>query len=158
MVLPECMPTESSDSASHERIFVNPRQRCGHSDLPFARTHYFNTAGSRKGLRAMATPRDMEVVIKSAASAASRKTKSRAPRIKGSAPSGRCPLVEPWTGFGPPADFARSRLDHGFHIPSHSHGPQPLSGPCKNNEKCNSSAIEDSDFIFLSGNQTAMPG
>ena len=29
---------------------VNPHQRCGYSDSPFARIHYFYTAGSRNGL------------------------------------------------------------------------------------------------------------
>ena len=29
----------------------NPHQRCGYSDLPFARMHYFYAAGSRKGLK-----------------------------------------------------------------------------------------------------------
>ena len=45
--------------------------------------HYFYTAGSRKGLAAVATSRDMDAVIKSADSAASRKTKSRGPRSRG---------------------------------------------------------------------------
>ena len=29
---------------------VNPHQRCGYSDSPFARIHYFYTAGSINGL------------------------------------------------------------------------------------------------------------
>ena len=29
---------------------IDPHQRCGYSDLPFARIYYFYTAGSRNGL------------------------------------------------------------------------------------------------------------
>ena len=29
---------------------INPHQRCGYSDSPFARIYYFYTAGSRNGL------------------------------------------------------------------------------------------------------------
>ena len=32
---------------------VNPHQRCGYSDSPFARIHYFYTAGSRNGFEGM---------------------------------------------------------------------------------------------------------
>ena len=33
--------------------FVNPHQRCGYSDLPFARIYFFYTAGSRNRLEGM---------------------------------------------------------------------------------------------------------
>ena len=72
-----------------------------------------------------------EAVIKSAASAASRKTKSRGPR-SGQADGGR-PGRFPgsWSsGFGFPGGCASSRLDNGFQIPSRTHACQPLSGPC----------------------------
>ena len=32
---------------------INPHQRCGYSDSPFARIHYFYTAGSRNGFEGM---------------------------------------------------------------------------------------------------------
>ena len=35
--------------------FVNPHQRCGYSDLPFARIYFFYTAGSRNGFEEMET-------------------------------------------------------------------------------------------------------
>ena len=31
-------------------MFINPHQRCGYSDLQFARIHYFYTAGPRNGV------------------------------------------------------------------------------------------------------------
>ena len=34
---------------------IHPHQRCGYSDSPFARIHYFHTAGSRKGLAVVGT-------------------------------------------------------------------------------------------------------
>ena len=34
------------DSLGVVTLVINPHQRCGYSDLPFARTHYFHTAGS----------------------------------------------------------------------------------------------------------------
>ena len=33
---------------------IHPYQRCGYSDSPFARMHYFYTAGSRNGLEGVA--------------------------------------------------------------------------------------------------------
>ena len=54
----------------------------------------------------------MEVVVKPAASAASRKTKSRAPRSR-EAPR-RPPSWSP--GFGLPGGCASGRLDHGFQM------------------------------------------
>ena len=33
-----------------KQSLINPHQRCGYSDSPFARIHYFYTAGSRKGV------------------------------------------------------------------------------------------------------------
>ena len=33
-----------------QKHVFNPHQRCGYSDSPFARIHYFYTAGSRDGL------------------------------------------------------------------------------------------------------------
>ena len=40
----------SEDRASGQ---INPHQRCGYSDSPFARIHYFYTAGSGNGLEGM---------------------------------------------------------------------------------------------------------
>ena len=37
------------------KILINPHQRCGYSDSPFARIHYFYTAGSRNGFEGMGT-------------------------------------------------------------------------------------------------------
>ena len=37
-----------------EELIINPHQRCGYSDSPFARIHYFYTAGSRNGLEGVA--------------------------------------------------------------------------------------------------------
>ena len=34
-------------------VMVNPHQRCGYSDSPFARIHYFYTAGSRNRFEGM---------------------------------------------------------------------------------------------------------
>ena len=34
---------------------INRHQRCGYSDSPFARIHYFYTAGSRNGLEVVGT-------------------------------------------------------------------------------------------------------
>ena len=65
-----------------------------------------------------------QAVIKSAASAASRKTKNQGPRSRGAQPSPvvRLPSRRPWTPlhgswsliFGLPGSCASSRLDHGL--------------------------------------------
>ena len=39
----------SAERGPLQQTFVHPHQRCGYSDSPFARIHYFYTAGSRNG-------------------------------------------------------------------------------------------------------------
>ena len=116
----------------------NPHQGCRCGDLPFARIHYLYTAGSRKGLAIVGTRMDMEAVIKSADSAASRKTKSRGPRSREEPrPAAvRLPSRHPGAPMQLPrrrGGCASSRLDYGFQILSCSPDAHPLrslSGSC----------------------------
>ena len=74
----------------------------------------------------MGTWRDVEAVIKSAASKAFRKTTCR-----------RSSFPVSWSpGFGVPGGCVSSRLDYGFQIPSHTHAAQPCSGPCSIERYC----------------------
>ena len=66
----------------HRQNVFNPHQRCGYSESPFARIYFFYTAGSRNGLERvdgkgphLKKKLNFQAVIKSAASAASPKTK-----------------------------------------------------------------------------------
>ena len=40
----------NEDDFKGVRMLVNPHQRCGYSDSPFARIYFFHTSGSRNGL------------------------------------------------------------------------------------------------------------
>ena len=95
----------------------------------------FYIAGSRKGLAAVVTCRDMEGLIKLAASAASRKPTSRegssreAGRRLGwqGTASGRSPAAS-FPAFALPEGCANSRLDHGlkFQVLATVAGPKAL--------------------------------
>ena len=77
---------------------------------------------------------DVEAVIKSAASGASRTPKSRntgGQRTAAQHADGRGWLGSPgFLDFGLPGDRASSRLDQGFHVPSCTHAAQSISGTC----------------------------
>ena len=45
--------TSIEESLPSKPAVINPHQRCGYSDAPFARIHYFYTAGSRNELEGM---------------------------------------------------------------------------------------------------------
>ena len=78
-------------------------------------------------------------MIKSAASATSRKTKSRGPRSREAPrPAAVCLPSRPssgrfpgsWSpGFGLPGGYASSRLSHGFHIQNKEHFPIQTKNP-----------------------------
>ena len=80
-----------------------------------------------------------QAVIRPAASAATRKPKSREGSSRGvqdgSSAGGRLTASEhspgaSFPGFGLPGGCASSRLDHSFHISSRTHARQPLSVSC----------------------------
>ena len=47
-----------------KNMFVHAHQRCGYSDSPFARIHYFYTAGSRNGLEGVGNSGYTHTIIK----------------------------------------------------------------------------------------------
>ena len=122
----------------------------------------------------MEDTRDLEAVIKSAARAASRKTKSRGP----SRPC--CPHAEPspagspgFLDLGLPGGCASSRLDHSFQIqtknpcrvsksqkriPKPSKGVSQLSKPFKNESKRNHPSNMHPKMRFYAGNSISRRG
>ena len=66
----QCLQKLECVVSPHQKI-----QRCRYDDSPFARIYCFYIAGSRHGLAAVGSRREMEAVIKPAASTASRNTK-----------------------------------------------------------------------------------
>ena len=116
--------------------FVNPHQRCRYSGSPFARIHYFYTAGSRselQGVDKVLPSRDIEAVIKLAASAASRNADSRSPgdSCRPWRPQAETSLVcsPRFLEFALPVGCASSRLDHGFQILPRKSGNSTNTNP-----------------------------
>ena len=54
MLLPHRAIVMEASFPEHQAAgMINPHQRCGYSDSPFVRIHYFYTAGSGNGLEGM---------------------------------------------------------------------------------------------------------
>ena len=108
-------------------LIINPHQRCRYSDLPFARKDTFLYCRVQKGVDSGGTRKkkqlNFQAMIKSAASAASPKTKIQESPPQGEPSRFRCPPAESLSAgspgfldFGFRGGCASSRLDHGLKV------------------------------------------